>query len=164
MSMKIFVALYCFLLVAVLAGCDLRSDTAKREMEKFSGTPTPPVTPAPTEPPIDPSEVVQVDINLDGEKLSINGYDQKKSVACTKFNRVMISGGNNVITIKGPCRQIMINGDGNQVIGDAAMEIVVNGDKNDVKYSRYVNGKRPYIKDNAGGNSVEKIAAPGATH
>ncbi len=131
-------------------------------MEKFSGTPTPALSPTPPEAPIDPSEVINVDTNVEGDKITVNGYGQKKSIACTKLNRVMISGGQNVMTITGACRQIMINGNGNQVTSDAAIEIVMNGDKNNVQYSRFVNGKRPIIKDNAGGNTVEKIAATGA--
>lgn len=162
--MRILVTLSCLLLAAAFAGCDMRSGTAKWEMEKFSGTPTPPISPAPTELPIDPSEVVQVDLNLEGEKVNVNGYDQKKTVACTKLNGVMVSGGRNVITIKGPCRQIMINGDANQVTSDAAIEIVLNGTKNTIKYSRYVNGRRPMIKENGAGNNIEKVAASGVGH
>ncbi len=138
----------------------MRSDTAKREMEKFSGTPTPTISPVPTELPPDPSEVVQVDISVQGNAVTVNGHDLKKSVACDKFNRVIISGGRNVITIKGACQQIMINGDSNQINGDAALEFVINGENNTVKYSRFVNGKRPTVKENAPGNVIEKTSAP----
>ncbi len=157
--MRVLVMLACLLVVTALTGCDLRSDTAKREMEKFSGTPTPPISPKPTEVPIDPNDVVQVDINLEGERISVDGHDQKKSVACTKFDRVNINGGRHVVTVKGACRQIMVNGDSNQITLDAAMEIVINGEENTIKYSRYVNGKQPFIKENAAGNTIEKIAA-----
>lgn len=157
--MKILVT-FCFLtLFLSAAGCDPRSGTAKREMEKFSGTPTPTITPAPPEPPVDPSEIVKVDISVRGDMITVSGRDQKKSVECSKFNRVMISGGKNVVTIKGGCQQITINGDDNQIISDAALEFVVNGTKNNVTYSRFVNGKRPIIKDNAGENIIEKITA-----
>jgi hypothetical protein len=164
MNMKALIILACLFLLTAFAGCDLRSDTAKREMEKFSGTPAPTISPTPAELPPDPSEVVQADVNLQGSTFTVNGYDQKKSVACTKLDRVMVSGGRSVVTIKGACRQIMINGDGNQIIGDAAIEIVVNGDDNTVSYSRYVNGKRPVIKDNAAGNTIEKVAASHDKH
>ena len=160
--MRLFTTITSLLLVAAFAGCDLRSETAKREMEKFSGTPTPALSPTPPEAPIDPADVVQADVNIESEKITVNGYDQKKSIACSKLQRVMISGGRNTITIKGACRQIMINGDSNQITSDAAIEIVMNGNRNNVQYSRFVNGKRPIIKDNAGGNTVEKITATGA--
>jgi len=161
-TMKYATILIFFAVAAALAGCDMRSGTAKEEMEKFSGTPTPTISPTPTETPIDPSEIVQADLSLDGDKIRMNGYGQKRSVACAKLNRVMVSGGQNVITVTGACRQIMVNGNGNQITSDASIEIVMNGDGNTVYYSRYVNGKRPIITDNAGGNTIEKIAATGA--
>ena len=153
------------MLVTALAGCDFRSETAKKEMEKFSGTPTPSISPPPTELPPDPSEVVEVDVNLQGkETVSVDGYDQKKSVDCTRLDRVMINGDRSVVTIKGACRQIMINGDDNQITSDAAIEFVINGVRNSVKYSRFVNGKRPIIKENTAGNNIEKIESSGVTH
>lgn len=158
--MRVLLTLSCLLLWSAFAGCDMRSDTAKSEMEKFSGTPTPTISPVPTEPPIDPADVVKVDIDQKGEAVSVNGDDQKKSVSCKKFSDAEINGYRNVITIKGPCRQIIINGESNRVYIDAAMTIMVNGDTNTIIYSRYVNGKRPIIKDNASGNSFEKSAAP----
>lgn len=150
----------CFLMfVLTFAGCDLRSETAKREMEKFSGTPTPTIAPSTPELPIDPSEIITADISVHGEMITVNGHDVKKSAACTKFNRVMISGGRNVVMIKGACQQIAINGDGNRIISDAALQFVINGTNNTVNYSFYVNGKRPSIKENASGNTIEKVPA-----
>ena len=157
--MKISFAVSCFLIFAVLAACDLRSDTAKREMEKFSGTPTPTRTPMPAEIPVDPADVIRVETDVPGETLSVHGSDTKRSIACPKFNRVMINGSRNVVTVKGACQRIMINGEGNQITSDAAVEFVVNGEKNTVNYSRFVNGKRPKISDNAGGNVIEKASA-----
>ena len=157
--MKILVVLNFLLLFIVLSGCDFRSETAKREMEKFNGTPTPTIAPTPTEGPIDPAEVIKADISVQGDMVTVNGYDQKKSVVCSKFNQVMISGAKNTVTIKGACRQISVNGDGNQIISDGALEFVLNGGKNTVGYSQYVNGKRPVTKDNGEGNTIEKITA-----
>lgn len=128
-------------------------------MEKFSGTPTPTRSPEPPEEPINPADVVQVDISVQGDMVTVSGRDLKKSVACPKFNSVMINGSNNVVTIKGGCRQISINGDGNQIISDAALEFTINGAKNNVTYTRFVNGKRPIIKDNAGENTIEKATS-----
>jgi len=158
-TMRIFIVSLCLFTISLFAACDLRSETAKREMEKFNGTPTPTFAPTPTEAPIDPADVIKADISVQGDMVTVNGYDQKKSVACSKFNQVMISGAKNVVTIKGACRQISVNGDDNQIISDGALEFVLNGGKNTVGYSRYVNGKRPITKDNGEGNSIEKIAA-----
>ena len=159
MIVKILGMLYSLVLVTSFAGCDLRSDTAKREMEKFSGTPTPTRSPMPAEIPVDPAEVIRVETDVPGETVSVHGSDLKKSIACLKFNRVMINGSRNVVTVKGVCQRIMVNGDGNQIISDAALEFVLNGEKNTVNYSRFVNGTRPIVNDNGDGNVFEKTSA-----
>ncbi len=160
--MKALIATFLMLLT-VIAACDLRSETAKREMENFSGTPTPSISPTPNEVPIDPADVVQVDTSLEGKAIGVYGDGIKRTIACTQLNRVMVNGNRSVISIKGACRQIMINGDGNQITSDAVMEFVINGGENTVKYSRYVNGKRPVVKENAAGNDIKKTAASGVT-
>ncbi len=156
------VALLCLLSVSFLTSCDLRSDTAKREMEKFSGTPTPTRTPMPAEIPIDPADVIRAETDVPGETISVAGSSLKRTISCSKFNRVMINGSRNVISVKGACKSIMVNGDGNQLISDGAVEFVINGETNTVNYSRFVNGKRPIVSDNAGGNVIEKTSPPKA--
>jgi hypothetical protein len=139
----------------MLASCDVRSDTAKREMEKFTTTPTPARTPSP-EPPVDPADVIAVDVDSpSGDSITVNPTDGKKSITCTKFNRVMVNGKGMKLTIKGACRQIMVNGDKNEITAEAALELTVNGANNTIQYSRFVNGKRPAVKDNGSENSVE---------
>lgn len=160
--MKVLLTIIPMLLFAVLISCDMRSDTAKKEMEKFSGSPTPRVSPAPAEAPIDPADIVQVDTSLDGDTISLNVPEDSKKANCTKFNRVMVNGDRNVFTIKGVCRQILVNGDGSQITADAAMEFVFNGSGNTVTYSHFPNGKRPIVTDNQSDNTVEKIAADAA--
>jgi hypothetical protein len=126
-------------------------------MQKFSGTPTPTITPPPTPTPVDPADVVETDTTQEGERLTVNGHSQNKTVACTKYDRVMINGSSSTVTISGACRQIMVNGDNNQISADAAAEIVLNGTSNSLRYARFVNGKQPLISDNQAGNIVEKI-------
>jgi hypothetical protein len=155
--MRSFPAIIC-LSIFVIASCDLRSETAKRSMERFTSGPTPQLSPAPTESPVDPSDVANVDTSVEGDPIYIDGPDLKRTVNCTKFNSVKINGNKNKVTISGICKQIMINGDGNRVIADAAMEYVFNGTENVLKYSRFVNGKRPVITENRGGNEIEKAA------
>lgn len=160
--MKNLLIISCLLLVAAVASCDLRSGIAKQEMEKFSGTPTPSISPTPTPEPISPADIVTVDTSLEGPSVNVDGYEQKKTVACAKYNRVMVNGDDNTVTVKGACSQIMINGDNNQVIVDAAMSYVLNGRGNTVKYLKFANGKHPVVTQNKPGNVVEKasIATP----
>ena len=162
--MKVLIALclVCVFSAAFLTSCDLRSDIAKKEMEKFSGTPTPVPSPTVAEKPIDPADVVQVDTNLEGETIGINGDQQKKTIACTKFNNVMINGDGAVATITGVCRRIMFNGNGNKITADAATEIVFNGSQNTLIYSRFPNGKRPIVTQNRPDNTVEHAPAKAA--
>lgn len=156
-SVIFFLAVVSFLM---LASCDVRSERAKRALEKFEPAPIPSVSPTPEEAPIDPGDVVQVDIGLQGEIISINKSGEKKTVACDKYNQVMINNSETVVTIKGACRQLMINGNNNDVTAQALMSVVFNGEGNKVKYSKYANGKRPTITQNKSGNTTEKIAAP----
>jgi hypothetical protein len=156
--MRILPAVLFLLFLAFLPSCDLRSGTAKKNMEKYIVTPTPPILPPPTEPPVDAADIIEVDTNLQGETVSIDGDKQVKTANCLKFNRVMVNGNDNRITIRGACRQIMVNGDGNEITADASLELVFNGSLNVIKYSRYPNGKRPTVTQNRAGNVTEKIA------
>lgn len=150
--------------VVIFASCDLRSGIARQNMEKYTYTPTPVASPAPTQAPIDPSEVVVVDASLDGDIVSVNGYRIKKRAECREFNRVRINGDSNTVELSGPCRQIMINGDGNVVVADAAIEFVFNGSGNTLKYSRFANGIRPAVVENLSENLVEKIPPDGKSN
>jgi hypothetical protein len=141
----------------ILTSCEVQSGITKKSVEKYQPTPTPSIAPTPTEEPIDPSDVVQVDTGLRGATLSINEQGQKKRIICDKYNPVMINNHDNVVTITGACSQIMINGDRNEITADAVMEIIFNGSDNKVRYSRFVNGNRPIVADNKTGNLTEKI-------
>ena len=146
------------LLIATEGACDFRSGTAKEEMDQFSGTPTPSISPTPTLEPIDPADIVRVDTSLDGGTLTVNNSTQNKTLTCNRFDRVMVNCSGGIVTINGACRQIMVNGASNQIKADAAMEFIFNGTGNSLKYSRYVNGKRPTVAENQSGNVVEKTA------
>ena len=157
--MRTLTAFMCLLFATALVSCDLRSETAKREMEKFTSSPTPPILASPTRTPVDPKEVLEIDTTLEGDTIHFNGDEPKKTLNCDKFNRVLINGDKNVLTVKGACKQIMINGDGNDVTTDASTEFVLNGSENTIKYSFFVNGKQPNIVENKPGNVIEKVSA-----
>jgi len=136
----------------------MRSGTAKEEMEKFSGSPTPTMAPTAAQTPIDPADIVQVDTNQEGGILTVNTTKQEKTLTCSKFNQVMVNSNGRTLSISGACRQIQVNGDDNQITVDAAAEFVLNGSGNNIKYSRFVNGKQPVISENESGNEIEKVA------
>lgn len=144
--------------VAIGSSCDLRSDTAKKEMEKFSGTPTPTFSPTPTLAPIDPADVVRVEPGSQGGVIPLHGTKPKETANCTKFDEVKINSSRGETIITGTCSIITVNGDGNTITADAAAEFVFNGTENKVTYTRYVNGARPIVTQNQAGNEVEKVA------
>lgn len=141
----------------------MRSGIAKKEMEKYELAPTPTIAPPPSGTPIDRADIVEVEIDQQGDPISIDGLRQNKIVTCTKFNRVTINGDESVVTVKGACGEIMINGDRNIITAAAAAAFVFNGSENIVKYSRFANGKQPSVIDNRGGNSIEKVPAQPTT-
>ena len=156
---------FCFVTwISILTSCDLRSGIAKREMEKYELAPTPTIAPPATGTPVNPGDIVEVDINQEGDPIAIDGNNQNKTTACTKFNRHTVNGNDSVVTIKGACRQIMINGDRNKITAYAAKEFVLNGSENIVKYSRFSNGILPTVVDNRGGNVIEKVSAQVTTN
>ena len=155
---------YLSFILFILAGstftsCDVRSGIAISEMEKFDSSPTPSISPTPTPEPVDPADIVEVDTTIDGRPITVDGYEIKRSINCTKNNRVMINGNDNTVDIKGVCRRVMVNGDTNKITLDAAIEYVFNGTENTLSYSRFANAKRPLIVENRPGNTIEKIAA-----
>ncbi len=161
-SMRLLLTI-CGISLMFIMSCDVRSGTAKREMEKFASTPMPAFSPIPTPTPVDAEDIIQVDTTLEGETISITGHKETQTVACTKYNRVMVNGDAGSITIKGVCRRIMINGDGNEIKVDAATEFVINGTDNLVRYSRFVNGKQPLVIENQEGNAIEKASTEPVT-
>lgn len=163
MTIRSFCTLFFVTLILTLTSCDLRSGTAKDEMEKWESAPSPSVSALPTSTPVDPADIMEVDPSVNGDVLSANGHAQKTATACTKFNRLLVNGDDGVISVKGGCRQIMINGDRNKITADAVMEFVFNGSDNIVKYARLLNGKAPSVIQNRADNVVEKVALQAMT-
>ncbi len=133
--------------------CEVQSDISKKSVEKYATSPTPEIkVPTPVE--IDPADVVSVDIAEPGPQISISKKGDNGSVDCSKFNRFVLNGNDRNITVKGACKQIMVNGDKNNITATAVSDIVVNGSDNQITYSKYINGKLPIISDNGNGNEI----------
>ncbi|HEV7699393.1 MAG TPA: DUF3060 domain-containing protein [Pyrinomonadaceae bacterium] len=150
--MKNLSIIFLVVTVTILSACE-PSGTAKKEMEKFSGTPTPMITPTPEQTPIPAGDILAVDTELDGDILTVN-REPKKTLNCTKYNLVAINADASVVTINGACQKVTVNGDNNQITVDAAKEFAFNGSGNNVTYSRFVNGKQPIVTQNQPGNEV----------
>ncbi|MEO5859486.1 MAG: DUF3060 domain-containing protein [Pyrinomonadaceae bacterium] len=141
--------------VLVFTGCEVQSEIAKKSVEDFQPSPTPVIVKQTPE-PIDPADVVTADTSKQGATLFANEDDGKKNLNCKEYNRVMINGSGNEITLIGVCSQIMVNGSRNQIVGAAATEIVTYGSDNTISYSKYVNGNKPQVKDSSGSNTISK--------
>jgi hypothetical protein len=108
---------------------------------------------------IDPADVLNADTTEPGDTLYANKASEKLTLKCDKFNRVLINGSDNEVTITGVCSQITINGRANKVTAVAAAEILAYGTENTVQYSKYANGKKPVITDTSKTNTITKVAA-----
>lgn len=152
------IALLTFLIMALALTACGPSGTAQKEMEKFSGTPTPTFAPTPEQTPVPLSDIVNVDTSQDGPILSVNG-EPTKTLNCDKYNQVSINGDNSVVTLKGACLRVTVNGDGNKITAEAADLFVFNGTGNRATYSRFINGIKPLVTDNQSGNEVSFVRA-----
>ena len=156
--MNKFLSIFVVVIVAVFSGCEAQSEIAKNSVEDLKPGPTPPRVQQTVE-PVDPADIVTADTTKQGATLFANEDDGKKALNCKEYNRVMINGSRNTITITGVCSQIMVNGHGNTLSAVAAAEIVTYGTGNEVTYSKFANGNRPMVTDSAGSNTVSKVEA-----
>jgi hypothetical protein len=152
---------FAILSISISASCDVQSGITKKSVEKYVTTPTPAISPTPTEEPIDPADIVQTNTTEVGPMISVNTREDKMNVVCNKYNRVTVNGSPKVVTIKGICSQITLNGHGHDVTVEVVTEVVFNGSENKVHYSKYANAKRPAVTNNSRGeNLTEKVTAP----
>ncbi|MDM7921786.1 MAG: DUF3060 domain-containing protein [Pyrinomonadaceae bacterium] len=141
------------------AACDPQSEITKKGLEKYGPTPTPSVEPTPTPVPIDPADAIPAASGEEGPMLIVNKAEETKPLNCDKYNQVMVNSRDHKVTIKGACRQLVVNGNGNEITAEGISEIIFNGENNRVTYSKYVNAKHPQVRDNKGSNAAEKAAA-----
>jgi hypothetical protein len=152
-----YTALPLFLFALVLLSACGSQPATNSEVPRPTQTPLVRVTEQ-----IDPADVINADTTEPGETLYANKGSEKLTLKCDKFNRVMINGSENEVTITGVCSQITINGKMNRVIAVAAAEIIAYGTENTVQYSKYANGKKPVITDTSKTNTITKVAATDA--
>ena len=138
------------------SGCEVQSGITKKSVEEYQPTPTPSPVATVAEEPIDPADVVQIDTSVEGKNISLDKPWAKLTADCKSYDRVAINTDDQTIAITGACQRVMVNGKGNRVEIAAVSVITVNGDENTVRYSKFINSKRPTVTDNGDGNTVEK--------
>lgn len=70
---------------------------------------------------------------------------------------VVVNSGNNEITLKGSCSELVINASENTIFLDQLGILVLNGSKNVIRYRSAGESETPTIVDNGADNSVEKV-------
>lgn len=141
-----------------LAGCQAESETANKSVEELKPSSTPSRIQQTPE-SVDPADVVTADTTKQGATLFANEDNGKKTLNCKEYNRVMVNGSGNEVSITGVCSQITVNGHRNKLAAVAAAEIITYGTQNEVTYSKLANGKKPVVTDTSGSNTVTKAAA-----
>jgi hypothetical protein len=108
----------------------------------------PTFTAAPAEPPTSATTVEQP---APGERLSVSGISENKTLACNG-NVVSISGVDNTVVISGRCSRVEVSGMDNSVTVDAADAIEASGMNNKITF----HSGSPRIDKSGFSNTVEQ--------
>jgi hypothetical protein len=154
-------AVLIIIAILISGGCEVQSGISRKSVEKYQPTPTPSPVATIEEEPIDPADIVKIDTSVEGKEISLDKPSAKVTAECKSYDRVAINTDGQKIEIKGACERVMINGKGNDVTAEAVSIITVNGDENNIRYSKFINGRRPTVTDNGEANTIEKAGAPG---
>ena len=111
-NMKTLSLLIVLIFLASASACDVQSGITKKSVEKYEPTPTPERIVVAEEPPIDPADIITAEAATPGPQIFISKADQK-TANCDKYNRISVNGSGRIVTVKGVCSQLMINGVGN---------------------------------------------------
>ena len=86
----------------------------------------------------------------------INGHDLRKTVDCNG-NNVVVDANDSVITMRGECNEVKVNGSTNTITIDQVASIVLDSADNTVRWKKAANGNKPKIVDKSTGNKVEQV-------
>ena len=91
-----------------------------------------------------------------GQDITISGHDLKKTVTC-KGNNVVIDANDSVLTLKGECNEVQVNGSTNTITIDAVASILLNSADNTVRWKKATQGDKPKVVDKSTGNKVSQL-------
>jgi len=86
----------------------------------------------------------------------IAGHDLKKTVDCTG-NDVVVDANDSVITIRGECKELRVNGSTNTITVNIVASIVLNSADNTVRWKKAAKGEKPTVVNRSTGNKVEQV-------
>ena len=86
----------------------------------------------------------------------LTGSNQTLSHECLSGERVELVGDTNIVTITGECVGLSVEGNGNQVTIEVVDEIRLQGESNDIRWSRGLTVDRPNMLETGGRNTVSE--------
>lgn len=92
-------------------------------------------------------------------KWVVTGQGRTEAHVCAANEDVEISGQGHVLTLTGPCRNVMVSGQSIQVTTDVAGSIMVSGMSNKVLWKAALTGKKPKLQVSGMGNSAAQLKA-----
>lgn len=91
-----------------------------------------------------------------GEDIVISGHDLRKTANCNGKN-VVVDANDSVITLRGQCNEVEVNGGSNTITIDVVASIVLNSADNVVRWKKAAKGDKPKVVDESSGNKVEQV-------
>ena len=86
----------------------------------------------------------------------ISGHDLRKTVNCSG-NNVVIDANDSVLTLRGQCNEVPVNGSTNTITIDVIASIVLESADNTVRWKKAANGAKPKVVDRSNGNTVTQL-------
>jgi hypothetical protein len=90
------------------------------------------------------------------QDITISGHDLKRTVTC-RGNNVVIDANDSVLTLKGECNEVQVNGSTNTITIDTVASILLNSADNTVRWRKATQGEKPKLVDKSTGNKVEQL-------
>ena len=90
------------------------------------------------------------------DDIVVGGHDLRKTVDCAG-NNVVIDANYSVITIRGECNELRVNGSTNSITVNSVASIVLNSADNTVRWKKAAKGDKPKVVDKSTGNKVEQV-------
>lgn len=89
-------------------------------------------------------------------KWFVDGQGRTESHTCAANEDVEVTGQGHVLTLNGPCRSIVVSGQGSVVTTDVAGSINVSGMGNKVRWKAALTGKKPKVSSSGMDNSISQ--------
>src|SRR5262245_26499038 len=87
------------------------------------------------------------------DDIVVSGHDLRKTIDC-KGNNVIVDANDSIITIRGECNELRVNGSTNTISVNVVASIVLNSADNTVRWKKAANGTKPKVVDKSSGNKV----------